>query len=486
MFIPIAEFRPDIADVNSAFSDEVRNVLPADGSYIPMPDFAPLSAPLSSAPLGGIGVRGLDGNVAIFAGTERRLYRLDNTDFNWIDVTKTGSDYSANAQARWSFATFGSYVIAVNKNDAPQVLRLGVDTHFRDLAGAPPRAGLVKIWGDFVCLMQLPDHPGRVHWSGLNDAEWWTVGERNCDFQDFADGGPVQGATETTNPLVFLQSAIYQATFVPGSDIVFNFQKLHEKRGVSAPLSIATRGAQAFYADEGGFFQIGADGNVMAIGFEKVDRTCFSRLNRQGNGMMAVIDPISPRVYWAVDYEERGQFTEMLVYDWGLARWSMVAVDLRALMPIYNVGTTLEGLDLIAPSLEDVPFSLDSRAWGAGAPILGAFSPDNRLGGFSGTAMPAVVGTAEMEAGDGSVRLLRSVYPVVDSHQGEMTVGTRWRRHEKEGLKWSAPRAASLDSGRIHLRRRGRFHKLRLTLPAGDSWRHIKGFEVDMMEAGWR
>jgi len=253
MFIPIAEFRPDIADINSSFSDEVYNVLPADGSYIPMPAFSPLSLPLTEAPLGGLSVRGRDGNVVTFAGTKNKLYRLDNTSLNWVDVSQAGVGYTANEEARWSFAAFGSYIIAVNKNDAPQVLQIGVDNAFRNLGGGPPRAGLVKIWGDFVCLMQLPDNPGRVHWSGLNDAEWWTVGSRNCDFQDFADGGIVQGSTETTNPLIFMQSAIYLASFVPGSDIVFSFQKLHEKRGCAHFLSIATRGTTAFYADEGGF-----------------------------------------------------------------------------------------------------------------------------------------------------------------------------------------------------------------------------------------
>jgi len=486
MFIPIAEFRPDIADINGSFSDEICNVLPADGSYIPMPSFSPLTMPLPDAPLGGVSVRGRDGNVATFAGTRSKLYQLDNTNLSWVDVSQSGTSYSANEEARWSFAAFGSFIIAVNKNDAPQVLQLGVDQHFRDLGGAPPRAGLVKIWGDFVCLMQLPDNPGRVHWSGLNDAEWWSVGSRNCDFQDFADGGLVQGSTETTNPLIFLQSAIYQAAFVPGSDIVFSFQKLHEKRGVSVPLSIATRGATAFYADEGGFFQISSNGSLMAIGFENVDRTIFSRLKAVEGSMMAAIDPIHPRVYWAVDMQGRGFFTDMLVYDWGLERWSRIMVNITAVMSVHNAGTTLEGLDLIASGLEDVPFSLDSRAFAAGAPILAAFSSDDRLGLFSGPAMAAQVSSVEMGATDGSMQWLRSVYPVVDSIRGEIVVGHRLRRHQGEAIKWANPRRASAHSGRIHTRARSRFHTLRLQLPVGDEWHHIKGFDVDIVHAGWR
>jgi len=486
MFIPFAEFRPDSADLGNGFSDELRNVLPADGSYIPMPTFSALTKPLPASPLGGLAVRAMDGTVAVFVGTADKLYRLDNTGLDFADVSQAGKSYHANDAARWSFAAFGSYIIAVNQNDSPQILQLGVDTRFRDLGGNPPRAGLVKIWGDFVCLMQLPDHPNRVHWSGLNDAEWWTVGARNCDFQDFADGGIVQGSTETTNPLVFLQSAIYLASFVPGSDIIFTFQKIHEKHGVFYPNSLATRGSQAFYATAGGFFQISNDGTQTAIGFEKIDRSIFARLNAANHGMVAVIDPVSPRVYWALDYEGKGLFKEMLVYDWGLARWSVVTIDLRDLMPIYQTGQTLEGLDNMGLSLDDLPFSLDSRFWGSGAPILGAFSEDNRLGAFSGAAMAAQLSLPEMGAPDGSLQWLMSAYPLVDSDKADLRIGTRMRRHQHAPIKWQQPRFASAQSGRYLIRARGRFHKIQMNLPAGDNWHHIRGIDVEMKPAGWR
>jgi len=486
MFIPVAEFRPDVADLNTNFSDEIRNVLPADGSYIPMPSFSKLSAALPAKPLGGIAVRGVDGTVAIFVGTATRLYRLDQTNFNWVDVSQTGTNYNANEEARWSFAAFGAYIIAVNKNDAPQRLQLGVDSQFHNLGGNPPRAGLVKIWGDFVCLMQLPDHPRRVHWSGLNDAEWWTVGTRNCDFQDFADGGVVQGSTQTTSPLIFLQSSIYMASFVPGSDIVFSFQKLHEKRGSRDPLSIATRGSVAFFADEGGFFQIASDGSLKSIGFEKVDRTIFAHRTQGKHAMMAVIDPIAPRVYWAIDNQGEGNFSEVLIYDWGLERWSIVSVDLCDLLPIYNTGVTLDGLDALFSNLDNVPFSLDSRVWGVGAPILGAFARDFRLGAFSGQAMAATISTAEMGAVDGLYQWLHGVYPIVDSEAGQVFIGMRSHRHASTPMKWRGPYAASMATGRYLMRVRGRFHKVRFQLKQGAQWRHIRGFDVEMKAAGWR
>jgi len=484
-FIPIAEYRPDIALLNSAYSDEIRNVLPADGSYIPMPSFKPLSQKLPAMPLGSFAVRSADGGTAVFAGTATRLYRLNNMDFSWQDITPDNITYSANLQARWSFAIFGDYVIAVNKNDAPQVFELGRANTFRPLGGRPPRAGLVKIWGDFVCLMQLPDNPGRVFWSGLNDAECWTPGENNCDYQDFADGGFVQGSTETTNPIIFLQSGIYAGSFIPGSDIVFSFRKLHDKRGAVSAQSIACRGTQAFYADQGGFFQIGAEGDIAAIGFEKVDRTVFSRLNAASiSEIYGVIDPFYARIYWAMDYEGRGRFDEMLVYDWGLQRWSLISISALAVLPIYPAGDSLEGLDKVADRLEDLPFSLDSKAWQGSAPILGMFSDDYRLGAFSGLPMEALISSQELGNSSGAMQRITALYPQIDSNAAQLELGSR--NLAAESIGWGPPLAASCHTGRYHLRSRARFHKFRLRVPEGEIWHHINGFDAELNRAGQR
>jgi len=484
---PIAEYRPDVSELNTGYTDEIRNVIPADGSYIPMPAFKAFTRCFSELPLGAVAVRSLDGATVIFAGTQAKLFVLDNTDLSWRDVSQKGVTYAANANARWSFASFGNYVIAVNKNNAPQIFELGVSSNFRDIKGKPPRAGIVKIWGDFVCLMQLPDHPNRVHWSGLNDAEWWTVGHNNCDYQDFPDGGLVQGSSEATNPIIFLQSAIYLGTFVPGSDIVFSFQKIHDKRGAKSAWSIACRGAYAFYADEGGFFQIGMDGAISPIGFEKVDRTVFSRLNAISiSEIYGAIDPFFSRVYWAMDYSGLGTFDEMLVYDWGLQCWSTVSIKATAIMPIYHAGYTLEGLDRITQSLEELPFSLDSKAWQGGAPILGMFSTDYRLGSFSGPAMEATVTSQETGSTDGEIQRVTSVYPMVDTDEVLIAVGARFRRTQHEKIKWGAERPLSYNTGRCCVRSRARFHKFRMRIPQGALWHHIKGFDIRCSGAGYR
>jgi len=326
--IPNADYRPDVSDLNGSFTSEIENVLCADGLYIPAQAFQPLTSALPAAPLGQISVRTMDGTVYFFAGTAGKLYVLNNSTLAFTDVSKTATTYAATSDAPWCFVAFGNYVIAVNENDDPQVYQIGVDTKFRDLAGSPPRGGIVKIWGDFVVMMKLTSNPNRVQWSGLNDAEYWTPGSNNSDYQDFPDGGRVTGSSDVTNPIILLESAIQRATFVPGSAEIFPFQKVQEMRGAKSPLSVATRGSFVFFADEGGFFQVAADGSVNPIGFEKVDRTVFNKISVYGKSkIMGAIDPFYSRVYWAVDTNDDNVYEEIYVYDWQLQRWTTISVN---------------------------------------------------------------------------------------------------------------------------------------------------------------
>lgn len=483
--IPPAEYRPDVSDLNGAYTSQLSNVLIADGSYIPAADLAVLTDALPDPQLGALSVKALDGSIMFFAGTEDKLYLLNNTTLAFDDVSQALTTYAATSDAPWSFVAFGNFIIAVNQNDDPQVYEIGVDTEFRDLGGSPPRAGIVRIWGDFVALMRLAGNPNRVQWSGLNDAEFWTPGSQNSDYQDFPDGGTVQGSSQATNPIVFLESAIQRGTFVPGSVEVFTFQKIHEKRGAKSPYSIATRGAYAFYCDEGGFFQISPDGSLNSIGFEKVDRTVFRQLQAANISKIAgAVDPFYSRVYWIVDYEGSGVYNQMLVYDWSLTKWTTIDVSVTGIFPFATTGYTLEGLDAISSSLDDLPFSLDSKAWQGGAPILGAFDTDNKLGAFLGDNLEATIVTQEFGDTAGGVMRTTRVYPVVDTIDTYVSIGQRFRRSDT--VNWLSEQSPSYNTGQVRKRSRSRFHRFKVRIPAGTTWSHFQGVDVDFTPAGSR
>lgn len=481
--IPVARYRPDVSSFQSAYTDQLSNVLCGDGSYIPAQSLASLSVPLAAKPLNAITAKGTDGSVNIFVGTETHLYKLDNTNFTWDDVSN--GTYSASVESSWSFAAFGNFVIAVNQSNDPQVYEIGIDTNFRDLEGSPPRAGIVKIWGDFVALMNLTSNPGRVHWSGLNNAEFWTPGTQNCDYQEFADGGTVQSSSEATNPIIFLQSAIYRGTFVPGSVEIFTFQKIHDKRGAKSPASVCSRGAYVFYCDEGGFFQIAPDGSLTSIGFEKVDKTVFTALQAGSISLiMGTVDPFYSRVYWALDYTGSGVFDSVIVYDWNIQEWTPINASAYLIFPLFTVGYTLEALNTVSMSIEDLPFPLDSKAWQGGAPILGAFDAEFKLSAFQGPTLEATIVTQEFGDPAGGVVRTTRVYPVVDVQNVFVSIGQRFRR--SDSVNWLPEQYPSYNTGQIRKRSRSRFHRFKVRIPAGETWTHMQGVDTDFAPAGDR
>lgn len=484
VFIPIAEYRPDVASVNTNYTDTLENVLPSESSYIPVPSVNFFSPALDDVVLGAHCLRS-GATVKIIVGGEKGLYLFDSHGRVFKNISKPGVEYHADLDNPWSFTVFGHYLIAVNPKDKPQCFDLKTGTTFDDLGGNPPKARFVKVWGDFLCLLHLENNPSRVHWSGLNDITHWTVGEKSCDYQDFADGEFVQGSTEATNPIIFMRSAIYAAMFVPGSKLVFSFNKIQDKRGAKSAAGIACRGDYAFFIDDGGFYQIAFDGGVIPIGFEKVDRTLFNKFDNEVIGdIQGVVDPVHNRVYWRFRVSELDQTT--LVYDWGLGKWSTLRTPPLFLFPAYTTGYTLDQLDEVSTDLDELPASLDSRLWQSGAPVLACIDMNGRLGMFTGRNMEATVVSQEIGEPGGSVVFFEKAFVQIDTLDAQLIVGSRMLRSSDMLIKWHKPRSCSQITGAYHCRSRSRFHRLKVRIPYGVVWRHISGFSVDVQVSGSR
>jgi hypothetical protein len=419
--------------------------------------------------------------TAAFRGNYTTL-DLDNV------VNQALANYASTVDERWVFEQFGDYVVAVNINDNPQVFEIGVSTNFADLAGSPPRARYVKAWGDFLALMNLSGNENRVHWSALNDITGWTPGTNNSDYQDFPDGGVVQGSSSATNPFVILKRAIYAGTFVPGSVEIFTFTKIHEDRGAAAPYSIASRGSFTIFADSGGLFQLNSDGSVIPIGFEKIDRTVFGRITGPDlTALFAEIDPFFNRYYLAVRYTApQDAFDKIIIYDWGVGEFTQIDMTQDVLFPLASgtLGYTLEGLSAISSSLDALPFSLDSKVWQGGAPVMAALDVDHKLGFYSGPNAEAIITTQEAGAVDGMVTRLHEILPAIDTHSFRVSIGARMRR--SDAVVWSPYRGPSSNTGIVRGRSRSRYHMFKLQVLEDAPWTHAQSMDVNSQPAGSR
>src|SRR5262249_42531856 len=150
---------------------DAKNVYATKIGYGPI---ASLSAVSSSALptkcLGAVTVRDSNGNYQTFAGTATKLWKW--VAGAWSDYS--GAAYSVNDGDYWSFALFGSKLIACNINDVPQVIDIDTGaTNFSALGGSPPKARYVQVVGDFVILACLNGNNRKLRNSAINDATGW-------------------------------------------------------------------------------------------------------------------------------------------------------------------------------------------------------------------------------------------------------------------------------------------------------------------------
>src|SRR3974390_1261791 len=90
-----SDYRPDVSDYEGQASQNIRKVLPRGDGYGPFPSFTAYTAALPSPCRGAFYALKSDGTVVTFAGTGNKLYKLNNTDFTWSDVSPGGGAYGA-------------------------------------------------------------------------------------------------------------------------------------------------------------------------------------------------------------------------------------------------------------------------------------------------------------------------------------------------------------------------------------------------------
>lgn len=352
--IAFAEWAPDLAAIGTSISPTIRNVVPQADGYGPFKAFLQFTSALPAPCRGYFFARNADGSIAVFAATSTNLYKLNNTDFTWANVSQSGGPYAAVATGfHWRFVQFNSLIIAVQANVAPQVFDLTSSSAFADLGGTPPQAAYVSIINRFVVLTGLLSFPYRVQWSGLNAPTTWDNVTAQSNFQDLADGGTTRGVAGNDQfGVLFQDSAIRNMVFAPGSPVTFEIIKIADNDGALNGGSIVTAGDQVFFCSPQGFKVIPPGGYPTPIGREKIDRTFFADLDSANlQFFIGASDPTHTRVFWA--YKSiagtAGLFDKVLCYDRILQKWTPIIVSGEYLATLAKPGLTLEALDPIAP-----------------------------------------------------------------------------------------------------------------------------------------
>jgi hypothetical protein len=479
------DWRPDTSDYEGKSVHSILNVIPRGDGYGPFPSFSAYTSALPAACRGAFYALKSDGTVITFAGTSTKLYKLNNTDFTWTDVSLGAGTYSAlTSSAQWQFAQFGNLVFATQANAALQVFDLSSSTAFANCAGSPPQAAYISVVGRFLVLSGLLSNPYRIQWSGLNATTTWTSGTNSSDFQDFPDGGIVRGVAGGESGIVFQDQAIRRMSYVPGSPIIFQIDRITQDKGLYAPYSIVRAGERIFFYAGQGFHKIEPGGVPEQIGREKVDRTFLADLDKGHLEMFqGAADPRSTKVYWAyrsANGVNPALYDKILGYDYLLDQFFPLSVTGEYLVGISQTGLTLENLDSISSSIDALTLSLDSYAT-AVQPQIAQFNSSHILGFFAGANLEATLESSEQGTDEQRITV-RGFRPITDA---ATLYGSLLYRDTQQGTAvYTSEVAINSRTGRVDMMRDARYARFKTRIPAGTSWTFSAGIVPDVTTNG--
>ena len=488
--VPFASWLPDAADFQAQASTEALNVIPAPDGYRPFPAFANTASAITARAQGAISCRSLSGTIFNFCGDATKLYKLGSTGLSWSDVSRTvGGAYATASDSHWSFAQYGDYVIATNGNDAVQVFQLGVSSNFAALGGSPPASYFAGTIREFGVLAKTSSANNRIRWSAIgNIADWVSSATTLSDFQDLPDGGSIMGFVGGEFGIVFQERAVTRMSF-EGPPTAFRFDKISSYLGCRAEGSIAAYDNFAFFLADDGIYMIRGGAEIIPIGTDKVDR--WIEANLDANYLYRVssaIDPIN-KLYLmgfpSLNASVTGQPDQVLIYHWPTGQWSHAAVDHEMLFQASTQASyTIDGMDSVSSTVDGLPFPVDSRFWaGSGRLLLAAFDSSHRQGFFSGANLAATIETGDNQLVPGNRALLRGLRPLVEGSTVTPSLTVGKRNNLYDAITYGSATAVNAY-GFCNARVNGRYHRARITIPAGSLWTMARGVDDLKFSAG--
>jgi hypothetical protein len=444
-----------------------------------------LPAPLAAGATYYVSALGLSsGSFCISATPGGNRIATNSAGSGTHSVTSIYSALSSSSQ--WQFAQTGNLVFATQANAVLQVFDLSSATAFTGALGSPPQAAYISVVGRFLVLSGLLSSPYRIQWSGLNSFNApasWTSGVNSSDFQDFPDGGIVRGVAGGEAGIIFQDQAIRRMSYVPGSPIIFQIDRITQDKGLYAPYSIIRAGERIFFYAGQGFHKIEPGGVPEQIGREKVDRTFLADLDKANLQLfMGAADPRSTRVYWAYRSISGtvGTYDKLLGYDFLLDRFFPVLSTGEYLLGISQTGLTLENLDSISSSLDALTLSLDAYAT-AVQPEIAQFSGAHVLGFFRGANLEATMESAEQGTDENRIAI-RGFRPVTDA--ATLYGSVSYRDTPSTTAVAGAEVPVNARTARCDLRRDTRYARFKVRIPAATSWTFCAGAIPDLTSGG--
>lgn len=494
--VPLGEFLPAFPKQNNPGCVVANNCIPAEGGYAPLsaPDARPTTVTrpdtsTASTFLGPVLGANLlfrnDGTPIIVGGAADTLFvRVGSA------ATETTVAASVPDGEYWDFAQFNDFVFATTLANNPYYLTdIDTDVSWSTLTGSPPKAKYCERFADFLMLGYIDGAPTRIQWSGFNNpAGSWTASR--LTQAGFADLDPRMGEITALvggrYPMVFQERGVSLVQYV-GPPTVWRVSLVSEDRGCIAPYSVATIGAQTFFLSQDGFYVTNGS-EFVPIGSQRVNKWFFNTVDNAAIGKtQAAVDWQNRSVVWAFQSVGATERDRLLIYSWEQDRFSTATITADWLVGARVDATTLEDLDGLFATLEDVTPSMDSAVWLAGDRVLGAFtsnSGESTYNTLNGPALQADWELGAFQPSPGQRAFVSQAQPVFEATDWTMQAAAIAADNERVETV-SAYGSPGVD-GAIPLRADGKEMRLAVRVPAGSDWRRAQGVQLTFRGSGRR
>ncbi len=462
MIVPLGKWRPDRIpyELNAGDLVNALNVIPVAGQkYIPMRDLLDYSTGAIAAgqqAICGQEFLAADQNYYSIIGTSGKLYRL-NPDKSLSDV----SNGAYTAGGLWNFAKFGNWIIATDFSDVPQILK-GLDTApaFQALGGSPPNAKYCLFYKGYLILGYVSESgvvsPQKVRYSAIENVEKWIAdGETYVDTgQDLADAlGAITGLANLGSLFaVFHESSITLGYLVTDGIDTFGFDSNSVKNvGCEYPGSIITVANTAyFWGNDNNIYSFDGS-NLTPLGNDIRLSVIANCAVAYRDKVASAYDPQSGIIYWVFPSTGSSDGTpdNMLLYNIGEDRFSLVQMKMQGIFNIHTGGQTFESLASAGyASIEDLPYQLDSAWYQGNAIALAGINPTTgKVALHAGKVMSGTLETGDFSAPDapakgmqsGDIMTVTGVRPRVYQAIDPVDVSIGGYFNEGDAVSYSAP-----------------------------------------------
>ncbi len=480
VYFPFGEWKPDESSFGVDTLKKAYQVFSNGQGYAPLQGMVASSEPMEKTALGLASFVNRNGVVITIAGDENSLYISRGS--GWENISKVGG-YNAVGQV-WRFVLWGDYILATNFNDPIQAWQIDSDENFQNMSETAPRCKDMAIVNEFLVLVNTVDEldserPNRIWWSPIANpfGEWVPSAATLCDYQDIQIGSFCVGIVGGAYAIVMMRNAMIRMTFI-GSPIAFMIETVEANRGTVGIEAFTTDGDNIYYVAQDGFFLWNGVKSI-SLSAGKIDRWFFDNVEQTSDSLIiTAFDGVKKIVMFG--YPQKGEYekpNKLLVYSVLGARWSEAECKVIHFSQFLSQGYTLDDLDYMADSLEELPFALDSNYYKGGIPSISGLGSDGVLYTQNNQAVNGqiITGDITLSGNNNDIAMTQRVRLIIEgSSKHQMAIATE-KLLLSENNKFG--RLCKLTNlGDFSERKSGRYHCFCFELRG--NWKATKGFDV--------